>query len=255
MVSLDAAFSAGLLLSVIRAGAFVMSTPIFPRAIPMMGRLGLAVALGLFFASPLPGSLGLGRLIGAVLINIAVGVLLGFLTSLIFAMFPVAGGILDMTSGLGISAVIDPNQGIQAAVFNRLFNLTAITLFFVIGGDHLLVHGMGLSLDTIPLHGSIVLQESAMQWVIMASERMIIAGAELALPAVAALFLSEVIMGIASRFAPASNVFILGLPLRIMITLLTAGLVVGMFPMAGDGALRMLREAFVAGLRALGVGG
>ena len=254
-LALDPAIAAGLVLAVLRSAAFVMASPIFPRAIPVVGRVGLALALGLFFMSPLDGSMEVSRLLGAALVNIAVGIVLGFLTGLVFAMFSTAGGLIDMASGLGIAAVIDPNQGVQAAVFNRMFTMTALVVFMVVGGDALLVHGLALSVDAIPLGGGLALDQGVVAFAVEASRTMIVAAAELSIPVVAALFLSEVILGLASRFAPQSNVFILGLPLRILITLTTVSLVFVMFPTATDGAMRLLREAFVAGLRGLGVSG
>ncbi len=254
-LAIDAAWAAGLILSILRVTAFMLASPLFLQAIPMVGRLALALSLGLFLSAPLAGDLSLGRLMGAAAINVIIGLVLGLMTAFVFAMFPIAGGIVDMNSGLAAASLIDPAMNVQASVFNRLFTFTALTMFLALQGHHLLVHGLSLSVETIPLDGSIQFDDSLLEWVIMASERMIIAGAELALPAVGALFLAEVTLGLASRFAPQSNVFLLGLPLRILISLVTAGLVVGFFPSAVDGMQRMLREAFVAGLRGMGVGG
>lgn len=253
-VALDPAWSAGLLLAIMRSAGFVLSSPIFPQGVPGSARVAVSLALGLFFATPFLGAMTIGGLIGAALVNIVIGLLLGWLTSLVFAIFPVAGGLVDMTSGMGIAAVLDPNQGIQAALFNRLFTLTAVTMFLLIGGDHMMIHGIGLSLEMIPLHGTLDLSAGLIPFAINGIETMMVAGAELALPAVAALFLSEVVLGIASRFAPTANIFVLGLPLRILIMLSTVGITLSMFPSATQGAMRMMREALVAGLRGLGAG-
>lgn len=253
-LALDPAFTAGVLLSVLRVASFVIASPVFPRSIPMLGRLAVSLALGLFLAEPLGGELELPRLVGAALVNVGVGVTLGFLTSLIFAMFPVAGAIIDVTSGLSASATFDPSQGSSAASFDRLFNLTALTLFMVVGGDRLMVEGLALSTQAIPVDGSIQLNDAVVPYVVDVSRMLLVAGAELALPAVAALFLSEVVLGLASRFAPASNVFILGMPLKILLTFTTASLSLALFPGAIDAAMASVARAFEAGLRGLGAG-
>ncbi len=253
-VALDPMWTAGLLLAILRTTAFVLSSPIFPQGIPMVARVTVSIGLGLFFASPFQGSVSMGGLIGAALVNVTVGLVLGWLTSLAFAVFPVAGGLIDMTSGMGIAAVLDPNQGIQAALFNRLFTMTALVLFMVLGGDRMMVEGIGLSVEMIPLHGSLDFSAGLIPFAVQGVETMMIAGAELALPAVAALFLAEVVLGIASRFAPTANVFILGLPLRLLITFTTVGITLAMFPGAAQGTMRLMRESIVAGLRGLGAG-
>lgn len=254
-LALDPAFVVGLLLSIMRVVAFVLASPVFPRSIPMLGRIAVSVALGVFLASPLGGDLTIGRLVGAMLVNVAVGLTLGFLTSLIFALFPTAGSIIDVMSGLSASATFDPSQGGQAASFDRLFNVTALTLFMVVGGDRLMVEGLALSTQAIPLDGTLQLDTAVVPYAINASRTMLVAGAELALPAVAALFLSEVVLGLASRFAPQANVFILGLPLKILLTLTSAGIAVAAFPGAIDMVVGAVQDAFEAGLRGLGAGG
>lgn len=253
-LALDPAWAAGLVLAVLRTTGFVLSSPIFPQGIPVVARVAVAIGLGLAFASSFEGALTMGALAGAALVNVAVGVVLGHLTLLVFSIFPMAGGLVDVTSGMGIAAVLDPNQGIQAALFNRLFTMSALAIFLVIGGDTMLLHGIGLSVEMIPLHGTLDVQAGLLPFVVNSIETMIVAAAELALPVVAALFLTEVVLGLASRFAPTANVFVLGLPLRLLLTLTTVGMTLAMFPGATRGAMRMMREAIVAGLRGLGAG-
>ena len=45
---------------------------------------------------------------------------------------------------------------------------------------------------------------------------MLVAAVEMAMPALAALFVAEVVLGIASRFAPQANIFLLGLPAKVI---------------------------------------
>ncbi|MFT7647088.1 MAG: flagellar biosynthetic protein FliR [Candidatus Poriferisodalaceae bacterium] len=70
-------------------------------------------------------------------------------------MFQVAGGLVDLGSGLGISGVFDPSSGTQVSVFSRFFDLTAVTLFVVAGGHRLLLAGVAQSVEAIALDGSI----------------------------------------------------------------------------------------------------
>jgi flagellar biosynthetic protein FliR len=80
---------------------------------------------------------------------------------------------------------------------------------------------------------------------------MMIAAVELAMPALAALFLVEVVLGIASRFAPQANVFLIGLPAKVVAALASVGAVVLLMPETMDGVLGIVRDTFrdaVAGL-------
>ncbi len=253
-LALDPAWTAGLVLAILRTTGFVLSSPIFPAGIPVVARVGVAIGLGLFWATPFAGSLSIGGLVGAAVVNIGVGVILGHLTLIVFSIFPMAGGLIDVTSGMGIAAVLDPNQGIQAALFNRLFTMAALAMFMLIGGDAMLIHGIGLSMEMIPLDGTLDFSVGLLPFVMTGLQTMMVAAAELALPTVAALFMTEVVLGLASRFAPTANVFVLGLPLRLLLTLSTVGVTLSMFPGATRGAMRLMREAIVAGLRGMGAG-
>lgn len=249
---IDAAWAAGLVLSITRMAGFVVASPLLGRAIPAPGRLAVTMVLGVFFASPMQATPTLELLLSAGLMNAAVGVVLGFLTGVIISLFPVAGTIIDITSGLAAASIMDPTTGQQGAVFSRLFNLTGLALFYVVGGLGLIVRGLALSVEAIPLDGSVSPDASLAGLATRLTHKLVVAGAEVAMPVLAALFLTELILGLASRFAPQANVFLLGLPAKLLIAFSMAGLSLMMFPEAIDGVLRVMHDTFVdalAGLR------
>ncbi len=243
-LSVDAAWAAGLLLAIIRIAAFVAASPLYARFVPMPGRVALALVLGFFFASPLERALDLGGLLQAAVVNAVAGVALGFLTGLIFHLFAVAGSLVDFTSGLSASAIIDPVTGSQSAVFSRIFHLTAVALFFAIGGDRLVISGLAASFAAVPVDGSVSLQAGLADAAVALVVQMVLAAVELAIPALAALFVAEVLLGIAARFAPQTNVFLLGLPAKVLGALLTVSLVLLLTPETFAGASRIMMETF-----------
>ena len=64
------------------------------------------------------------------------------------------------------------------------------------------------------------------------------------MPALAALFMTEVVLGIASRFAPQANVFLIGLPAKIIAALASVGAVVLLVPETMDGVLTIIGDTF-----------
>ena len=250
----DAAWVTGMLLASIRVAAFVVASPIFGKAIPMVGRMALVLVLGYVFAVPVEGSLDLGRLIVATGTNIVIGVILGFLTGLIFTLFTVAGGLLDFTSSLSSAQVFDPLTQSQNPVFGRFLNLGALALFLVLGGDRLLIAGIGTTFDLIPVTGSLDLSPGLAEVGLSLLSRMMLAAVELAMPALAALFLVEVVLGIASRFAPQANVFLIGLPAKVVAALASVGAVVLLMPETMDGVLSIVQDTFLDVMAGLGAG-
>lgn len=251
-LALNAHWAAGLLLAMTRVAAFVVATPLLPRSIPVVGRAGVVIVLGFALSAPMT-DVGVPALLAAAGVNVVVGLVLGFLTGVVLHLFTVAGDVLDVTSGLSVAAVFDPLTGDQGAVLGRLFPLAAVTMFLVVGGLRALVHGLGASVQAIPLDGSVRLDPGLISVGVEVTGRLLVAGVELALPAVAALFLSEVVLGLASRFAPQANVLMLGLPLKILLLLSTVGLVVLLFPEAIAGMMELMERTFVDAIDGLRV--
>lgn len=251
-LALDARWASGLLLAMIRVAAFVVATPLLPRSIPVVGRAGVVIVLAFALTSPMLDS-SVPSLLAAATVNIVVGLVLGFLTGVVLHLFTIAGDVLDVTSGLSVAAVFDPLTGDRGAVLGRLFPLAAVTIFLVVGGLPALVRGMAASVQAIPLDGSVRLDPGLVTVAVEVTGRLLVAGVELALPAVAALFLSEVVLGLASRFAPQANVLMLGLPLKILLLLTTVGTVVLLFPEAMAGMMELMERTFVDAIDGLRV--
>lgn len=244
-ISIDAGWAAGLLLSSVRIAAFVIASPIFNRLVPPLGRAAFVIALGTFFATPITGEFGLPLLLSAAVINAVVGLVIGFITGLIFHLFAVGGSLLDDSSGLRAASIIDPITGSNNAVFSRMFSLIALVLFVAVGGDRLMVKGLGETFAAIPIDGQVNLASGLADAAVAMTGRMLIASVELVMPALAALFATEVVLGIAARFAPQANVFLVGLPLKVITALVTVTFVVLLLPESISGTVDVVEDSFV----------
>jgi flagellar biosynthesis protein FliR len=228
-ITIHAHWVAGFLFSVTRMGAFVAASPVFNKSIPRLGRLALVMSVGLFLADPVSTELTVVNIIYGAAINLTVGLMIGLLTGFLFHLFAIAGDLIDVQSGLANSALFDPVSGHNSALFTRMFSMTSLTVFFMIGGDRLMIAGMATSVAAIPLDGSITLSSGLGNLIIPMVSKMLVAGIELAAPVMAALFVTDAVLGIANRFAPQMNVFMLGMPVKLLLTLSTVGIVLMLF--------------------------
>lgn len=240
----------GLVLSVSRAGAFAVASPI-TRALPIPGRMAFALAVGLALAQPADIE-SISGFVAASGVNVGIGIVLGFMTGILIHAFTVAGSVVDLTSGLNASQIFDPVTGTQNSVFGRGFNMTAIALWFVMGGDRLAVRGLGATVATLPFDGSLSFSSGLAEMAVDLVAVMLVAAIQLALPALAALFVTEVAFGIASRFAPQTNIFAIGLPAKIVAAMLTVSLVIAGFPSAMDGVIADTQDLIITTIRGLG---
>lgn len=251
-LTVDAESIAGILLATTRVAGLILGAPQFARRIPASGRVALATAVGLFLAVPIPPSaMDLASLFSAVVVNLVVGLLIGFASTLILQMFIIAGSMLDLSSGLALSSVFDPLTGRPSTAFERMFDLTAMVMFFILGGPHLLVAGLAGSVATVPLAELPRIDSSVADAIVETTGRFFLAGIEIAAPAMAALFLTEIVFGIAARMLPEANIFLLGLPARVLVALVGAGVVLLTFPTYVSGGIDEMERMLEAIIRSL----
>jgi flagellar biosynthetic protein FliR len=205
----------------------------------------MAVAPGLAATAPPPE---LGPLIGAILQQVLTGLVLGFLTQLLFAAVQAAGELVDLFSGFTIASVYDPLSNVSSTMFGRLQQLIAVTLLFAVNGHLLLVRGFLNSYEAVPLRADTA---GLAELFVHELGTFFVSALEIAAPLVVVLFLAELSMGLIGRAAPSLNVFSTSFPLKILLVLSFAGLTFTMLPgivkdlvraalEAGDAASRML---------------
>jgi flagellar biosynthesis protein FliR len=250
-IPLDAAVMTGIVLAVTRVGAFVIASPIL-KSFPPTGRSAYALAIGFALARPTPPPPTLSGFVVVVAANVGIGVVLGFLTGILFHAFEVAGSIIDMNSGLNASMIFDPLTGQAVSVFGRAFNLVAVALWLVMGGDRLAVEALAATVVMLPLDGAISFASGLANTAVTLVAQMLLSAVQLTIPSLGALMVAEVALGVASRFAPQANIFAIGLPAKLIAALATVGLVVAAFPSNMSTSMDVTREIVVTTIRGLG---
>lgn len=248
LLSIDPRWAAGLFLSLTRVGGFVVASPL-TRPFPPVGRLAFTIGVATAMTTPVEAAESLSRLLGSALVNAALGLALGWLTGVIFQLFSVTGGIVDFGSGLSVSQVFDPSSGEPAAIFGRWFPMTAMALFVVSGGLPLVLAGLHRSVRAIPLDGGIRFDADLVDHAALQVSQLMVVGVELALPLAATLLVCEVLLGMASRLVPQFNVFLLGLPAKIWITLSLLTILILRFPEVTLNVIDLIDAGFDEALR------
>lgn len=247
-IAVNSQLLVGFVLAMSRAAAWLAIAPPFAgRTVPWRIKAGFAAALSLALGPQLSEQsvpLETLPLIGAIIVQVVAGAALGFLAHLLFAAFQAAGTVIDLFGAFSIAQAFDPMTGSQASVFGRFYSMVATVMLFATGGHLLLVRGFLTSYEALPVSGfasdrfaEILTQDLTVFF---------IAALEIAAPIVAALFLADVALGLLSRAAPEMNVFLLGLPLKVFISISLVGIAIPLLP----GAVADLTDTVVRhGLR------
>ncbi|MEZ5218334.1 MAG: flagellar biosynthetic protein FliR [Ilumatobacteraceae bacterium] len=231
-LDLSVDWALGLSLAVARSSAFIGLCPWVPRTIPSMGRTSLALALGLFIAGPIGLSVdaSTGDLLTAAFVNVSLGALLGWMIGIPLQAFQVAGGVIDAASGISMGSVFDPDAGTSPGPISRAYTLTAQALLIGGGGLLVLTQVLWFSTQVIALDGRLGSMAGVSDAAIDTVNRLMAQGLQIALPIVAVLFLGELAFGLLNRLAPQFNMFLIGVPLKTLLTLSMLGTAATVFP-------------------------
>jgi flagellar biosynthesis protein FliR len=231
-LSLGEATLAGYLVAVARVAGFVLVAPPFnSRSVPGLVRSGFALVMAVPLATwtiPTAPPLDSGELALRMLIQILLGGILGYLVALAVSAVQMVGDLLDVVGGFSMSVALDPLMLVQTSVMGRIHQLVAVTLLFGTDGHLMVLQGLSRSVQLMP--------QPALDWdqvgraVTGDVAGMFLAAVQVAAPLIAATLLADVALGLLTRAAPALNAFSLGFPLKILLTLLLAGLVIAQLP-------------------------
>lgn len=237
------------LLVLTRFSGIFMTAPVFGNAVvPIRFRVGLAVLMtALVFPTalgwPAPALEGPLDVTFAMAAELAVGVTLGFVANCLFIGIQMAGHMIALQMGLGMSMMFDPNTRSQTTELAVLFVLLATVTFVALDGHHWLILGVWKSFQAIPL-GGFALTGGIMEHVLMATTGIFDVALTLMLPVLGVLMLAELALAIMSRIMPQMNVFVAGFPVKILLGLATLA---ATLPLLG-GYLRVVFDRFGPGL-------
>lgn len=210
-----------LLVFVRMTGLFVVA-PIFGRRnIPTYFKVGFSffMALILINTTELPDLNYYDSIFGfagLIIKEFVVGITIGFISYLVFTAIYMAGQLIDMQVGFGMVNVIDPMSNIQVPVTANLYFMVCMLIFLAANGHHLLIEALFSSYETIPL-GSSVFNTALMNDLIRVFGSLFAIGFKISAPVIAAILIADIALGVIAKAMPQMNVFVVGMPLKIIL--------------------------------------
>lgn len=181
----------------------------------------------LFPGLPVPNDLTFDLLLYIIMIALQflVGLVIGYVSFMVMAAAQFGGELLDTQMGLSVAASYDPASGSSVNMMRRMKFYLCMILFLCFNGHHALVRALFKSFEIIPLTG-VAWNYELLHQLILVTGQIFYLGVQIASPGLAALFITQVGLGMLARVAPQMNVFMLSFPLNIAIglTMITAAL-------------------------------
>lgn len=213
------------LLILVRITAFLFVAPILSsKGVPSHYKIGLSVFISLVifpYVNISIENIALDYYFLLIVIEETIlGIILGWITLLIFTSIQVAGSFIDIQNGMGMANVTDFQTGNQIPLLGNFKYVIAVLLFFSLNIHHILIDGIISSYEVLPIAGewaSNLNNETIITFVITSFIQMFIIAFKIAAPIVVTLLLTDIGLGILSRTVPQLNVYVVGMPLKVLL--------------------------------------
>jgi flagellar biosynthetic protein FliR len=143
---------------------------------------------------------------------------MGYITYAVMSAIYVAGQLIDTQVGFGIANVMDPISNIQIPLTSNFYYIFIILVFLLLNGHHMLVRALFQSFEAIPV-GQFAVTGEFLTLTISVITTMFLVAIKISAPIIAAIFITDIVLGVLSKTMPEMNVFALGMPLKIIIGL------------------------------------
>jgi flagellar biosynthetic protein FliR len=203
----------------LRVSGFVLTAPAASEAV-VPGRVKIVLTLALaFLLAPLvevPAGLSIFSAAGmlAAVLELLIGVSIGMVVQLTFEALVFAGQSISLTMGLGFATLVDPQRGAQVPVLGQMFMIFGTLIYLSINGHLMLLGALAESFHSLPI-GSHLGQDFLMS-VVLWGARVFDTGLLIALPAVIALVIVNLALGVVTRAAPQLNLFGIGFTITLL---------------------------------------
>jgi flagellar biosynthetic protein FliR len=192
------------------------------------------------------------ELVAAVIAQVVLGVIIGFIASLVFVSIQFAGELIDLQIGFAVANVINPSTQQNITVIGELELAIATLVFLITDSHHLLIQGIAGSFALVPLP-FINLDPSVMSNSVSFLSLALLNVFKIAAPPAAALFITNVALSFMARVAPQMNVFVIGFPLQIAVGLTALALSLGLLGIVGPDMFHDVAREMDAVMRGLRV--
>lgn len=221
---------ASLWLVAARMGGAVSAAPLFTSA-PAWGRLALTLLLAVLV---LPGAQAAGALPdigpsdglwwGMLAAEVVTGLLMGFVLRIMLAGVQFGGALVDVQMGISMVSFMDPHEQVSTTLVSQLWHAVTLAVIFTTNVHHLVLEALVHSYRLLPV-GS--WQSGGLLLTAQMAASLFGIGLLLALPIVAMVLITDLLLGVMTKSAPQINIFSVGIPLKVLLTLV---LLVIVFP-------------------------
>jgi flagellar biosynthetic protein FliR len=226
-----------------RTVTLIAFLPIFgSQSIPLQLKAGLAFFISIILYPSVLQQHGMpvfpattGLFVFMIIKELFVGIIIGFVASLLFTIVQFAGYLVDVLTGFSFVELIDPFSDTSVSIFGQFNVLVFTILFLLLNGHYFMLLAIQKSFEVIPMLGVHINTGSLTSFMIHAVGNIFSLGFKFSAPIFVTLMLTQVALAVVARTVPQINVFFVGIPLNI-------GIALGVMIIALPEVARMFKE-------------
>lgn len=232
----------------LRVLALFGSMPVIgQRTVPMRVRVALAFLIAFCAQASLPEMpvvpLDSAAAVLLVVQQVLIGVSLGFAVRIVFAAIELAGEVIGLQMGMNFAGFFDPASGSQSTAASRFYGTCVAWIFIVINGHLLMIAAVVQSFHAFPVGPEPFAFLRALQPQVWGAEIFRL-GLWIAMPLIAMLLFSNLVLGVISRVAQQLQIFSIGFPVTMSVGLLGMLLTLPMLATPFQAALERMLTLF-----------
>ena len=207
-----------------RMSGFLLFNPLLGRSnLPAMVKTGMALVLSILVfgtaGTGVPQPDTLVELAFRLLLELGIGLVLGFVMRVVFSVVQIGGEVIDTQMGMTMAQIYDASSQANLSVTASLLNILMILDFFAENGHYTLMRLLTTSGELVP-YGAAALGDGVYAYVIELFLACMLLAVKLAMPILEAELLGEVGMGVLMKAIPQINAFVINIELKVIIGLL-----------------------------------
>ncbi len=207
-----------------RMSGFLLFNPLLGRSnLPAMVKTGMALVLSILVfgtaGTGVPQPDTLVELAFRLLLELGIGLVLGFVMRVVFSVVQIGGEVIDTQMGMTMAQIYDASSQANLSVTASLLNILLILDFFAENGHYTLMRLLTTSGELVP-YGAAAFGDGVYAYVIELFLACMLLAVKLAMPILAAELLGEVGMGVLMKAIPQINAFVINIELKVIIGLL-----------------------------------
>ncbi len=237
-----------------RVSGLVMTAPLLVSAeIPLQVRGFFTVAVAVLLT---PAQLGasleyptdLVSFVVMLITELALGMILGAGVMILLAGVQITGQLISQLSGMALADVFNPGFDSEVPLVAHLMYLLTLAVFLLVDGHRYLIDALLGTFASIPL-GAARLPPTLSETITTLLTESFSLGIRAAAPAMVALLLATVLLGLISRTIPQINVMVVGFGVNSLLTLIVLAISLGSMVLVFQNSFEPAIDAIVETLK------